>query len=114
MDETVNDEMRAIPDYRFQRECRTPYSEAYIITQEEEIVGRVDLHFTTNVVVATLCIGESMTGEEIRELIDIIDEELVLPSDMPRDDFIVTAYQGREAGIFSDEEFDEESDVMDE
>jgi len=29
---------------------------------------------------------------------------------MPRDDFYVTVYQGRETGVFSDEEFGEDSD----
>ena len=102
-------------DYRFERECRTPYSEAYIISMEEEqIIGRVDIHFTSSVVNATLCVGENMTAEEIRQLISMIDEELVLSSDVPRDDFIVTVYQGREAGVFSDEEFlDDEEGLMD-
>ena len=100
-------------DYRFERDCRTPYSEAYIIAISDDFVGRVDLHFTTNLVNATLCVGENMTAEEIRELIDIIDEELVLPADMPRDDFVVTVYQGREAGVFSDEEFEDEEDIED-
>ncbi len=102
-----------IPDYRFERECRTPYSEAYVIALEHDLVGRVDLHFTSSIVNATLCIGENMTAEEIRELIDIIDEELVLPSDVTRDDFLVTVYQGREAGIFSDDEMDDEEDLED-
>ncbi len=99
-----------MPDYRFDRECRTPYSEAYTITLEEDLVGRIDLHFTTHTVTGTLCVGENMTAEEIQELIDTIDEELVIPSDMPRDDFYVTVYQGRETGVFSDEEFGEDSD----
>ncbi len=93
-------------DYRFERECRTPYSEAYIIAVgEEQIVGRIDLHFTASIVSATLCVGENLTAEEIRELINVIDEELVLSSDVSREDFIVNVYQGREAGIFSDEEY---------
>jgi hypothetical protein len=95
-------------EYHFERECRTPFSEVYLITSGEDQIGRVDLHFTTNEVHSTLCIGENMTTEEIRELIDIIDEELVASADVDRDDFIVTVYQGREAGIFSDEEFEEE------
>lgn len=98
-------------DYRFQRECRTAYSEAYLIGLDDEWVGRVDLHFTTDIVSATLCVGESMTAEEVRELIDIIDDELVIPADVPRDDFIVTVYQGREAGVFSDEEFEDEEEI---
>ena len=99
-----------MPDYRFERECRTPYSEAYLITSDEDQVGRVDLHFTTHAVTATLCVGENMTAEEIRELIDTIDQELVLPADVELDDFFVTVYQGREAGVFSDEEFEEEEE----
>ncbi|MCL0090638.1 hypothetical protein M1O13_01360 [Dehalococcoidia bacterium] len=102
-----------MPDYRFERECRTPYSEAYDITLDETQVGRVDIHFATHMVSATLCVGENMTAEEIRELIDVIDEELVLPADVARDDFLVTVYQGREAGVFSDEDkdFTEDEDL---
>ena len=99
-----------IMDYRFERECRTPYSEAYVIIgSEEQMLGRVDLHFTQSVVNATLCVGENLTAEEVRQLINVIDEELVISSDVPRDDLIVTVYQGREAGVFSDEGFDEEA-----
>ncbi len=99
-----------MPDYRFERECRTPYSEAYGITLDENLVGRIDLHFAAHIVSATLCVGENMTAEEVRELIDIIDEELVFPADVVRDDFFVTVYQGREAGVFSDEDFLEEDE----
>ena len=102
-----------MPDYRFERDCRTPYSEAYIITLDENLVGRVDLHFARHAVSGTLCVGENMTAEDIQELIDTIDEEIVLPSEVARDDFIVTVYQGRETGVFSDEELGEEG-VFDE
>jgi len=88
----------------FERECRTPYSEAYtIVTNTGERVGRVDLHFTSTVVHATLCVDESLLDSEIRELIGQIDDELVMSTDAPRDDFIVVVYRGREAGTFSDE-----------
>ena len=95
---------------RFERECRTPYSEAYLIVAGEQRVGRVDLHFTPSIVYATLCVGDNVTGDEIQELIDRVDEELVVSADVARDDFIVTVYQGREAGVFSDEEFEEEEE----
>ncbi len=99
-------------DYRFHRECRTPHSEAYLISsgEDEEWVGRIDLHYTFDVVNGVLCVGENMTAEEIRELIDVIDDEIVIPADVPRDDFIVTVYQGRETGIFSDEELEDEEE----
>ncbi len=97
-------------EYRFERECRTPYSEAYLISGDEKRLGRVDLHFTPTVVYATLCVGENLTAEGIQDIIETIDEELVMSADVLRDDFVVTVYQGREAGVFSDEDFEEEEE----
>ena len=97
-------------EYRFERECRTAHSEAYLIVAADEQVGKVDIHFTPSIVYATLCVGEKMTQDEIQDLIDTIDEDLVMSADVARDDFIVTVYQGREAGVFSDEEFEEEEE----
>jgi hypothetical protein len=97
-------------DFRFERECRTQFSEAYLISVNEEQVGRVDLHFTSSIVYATLCVNENMTSDDIQDLIDAIDEDLIMSADVARDDFIVTVYQGREVGVFSDEEFEEEED----
>ena len=39
--------------------------------------GSVDLHFTATVVHGTLCVPESLTQADIRELIEAIDDELV-------------------------------------
>ncbi len=101
-------------DYQFERECRTPYSEAYLITDGDERVGRVDLHYTPSIVYATLCISEKFTEDAIQDLIyHHIDEELVMSADVARDDFIVTVYQGREAGEFSDEDFEDEEEEED-
>ncbi len=96
--------------YRFERECRTPYSEAYTIIDGETPVGRVDLHFTPSVVHATLNVLENITQDGIQELIDTMDEELVMTADAARGDFIVAVYQGRDVGVFSDEDFDEEEE----
>jgi hypothetical protein len=97
-------------EYRLERECRTPYSEAYLIAAGDDRVGRVDMHYTPSIVYATLCVEEKITAEGIQELIDQVDEELVMSADVARDDFIVTVYQGREVGIFSDEEFEEDEE----
>ena len=96
--------------YRFERECRTPHSEVYAIVSNEERIGRVDIHFTPSLVYATLCVGNNTTSDEIQDLIDNIDEELVMSADVVRDDLIVTVYQGREVGVFSDEEFEEDEE----
>jgi hypothetical protein len=97
-------------EYRFERECRTTHSEAYLIVAGEEQVGKVDIHFTPSIVYATLCVGEKVSQDDIQDLIDTIDEDLVMSADVARDDFIVTVYQGREVGVFSDEEFEEEEE----
>ena len=86
-------------DYRFERECRTPYSEVYTIMEEGERIGRLDLHFTTSVVYATLCVPERLTTEAIQGLIEGIDhldrqhqgEEFLAPVLLRRRDYLGTA-----------------------
>lgn len=90
-------------EYYFERDCRTPHSESYTILEDEQSVGRVDLHFTSTIVHGTLCVLESLTSAEIQELIETIDEELVDSVGVSREELIVHVYQGREAGIFSDD-----------
>ena len=92
-------------DYLFERDCRTPYSESYTIVEDEQPVGRVDIHFTTTVVHGTLCVRESLTQEEIQELIETIDEQIVDALGVSREDFIVHVYQGRETEVYSDNGF---------
>lgn len=96
--------------YRFERESRTPNSEAYAILQDDQLVGRVDLHFTSTVVQATLAVEESLTDDEIEGLIEMIDDDLVVTADTPREDFIVAVYQGRSLGTYSDTDFDNDGD----
>ncbi|MCS7276460.1 MAG: hypothetical protein NZ695_05545 [Dehalococcoidia bacterium] len=100
--------------FHFEREYRTPYSECYTIELNEDEVGRVDLHYGTEVVYATLVVSERLTQDEIRQLIGEIDERLVLTSDPLREDFVVTVWVGREEGVYSDEDQEEEEDEEDE
>ncbi|MFQ6030893.1 MAG: hypothetical protein ACE5Q6_25790, partial [Dehalococcoidia bacterium] len=88
-------------------EVRTPYSEAYTIIEGDRTVGRIDIHFTFNVVHVTLVVDESLTQESIQELIDTIDEDIVDAVGIFREEFIVHVFQGRETGVFSDSEFGE-------
>ena len=94
--------------YQFDRECRTPQSESYIIEVDDEEVGRIDLHYAQSVAYGTLCVPESLTDEDIRSLISEIDERLVLTTDPFREDFVVTVWTGRETAVFSDEDFEGE------
>lgn len=91
--------------YYFQRECRTAYSECYTIMEEDQPVGRVDLHFTFSVVHATLCVAESLTRESIQALVEMIDEDLVDAVGVNREEFIVHVHQGRDLGVFSNQDY---------
>ena len=99
-------------DYYFERECRTPYSEAYNILEEEAPVGRLDLHFTSSIVHATLCVVESLTRESIEELVQTIDEELLDVAGLAREEFVVHVHQGRDMGVYSNHGFGENGEGM--
>lgn len=92
--------------YTFERECRTPFSECYTILEEENQVGRVDIHFTNLVIHATLTISESLTTDGIQDLIDTIDEELLDSVGIERHEIIVHVHQGRDIGVYSTRDFD--------
>jgi hypothetical protein len=102
-------------DIRFERHFRTPYSESYYIMQgvgmqTNNRLGTVDIHFTSTAVHGTLILERELEEIELTKLIEQIDEDLVLSADMPRDDFLVSVYVGRDVGFYSDEYFAEETD----
>ena len=66
-----------MPGFYFEREVRTENSECYTILEDDQPIGRVDIHFTPGVVHATLCVAESLTQVHIQELVETVDEELV-------------------------------------
>ena len=90
----------------FEREARTAQSECYTVMTEESAVGRVDIHFADTVVHATLNVAESITTEEIQDLIDIIDEQLMDSVGITRQEVIVHVHQGRDLGVFSTRNFE--------
>ena len=96
-----------MPDFDFEREVRTPYSEAYTILEDDRAVGRVDIHFAFGVIHVTLTVDESLTQDAIQELIDAVDEDLVDAVGIDREELIVHVFQGRETGVFSDDSFSE-------
>src|ERR1700688_3405865 len=105
-------------DIHFERHFRTPYSEGYYIMQGSSLqsnnrLGTVDIHFTTTAVHGTLILERELEEADLTKLIEQIDEDLVLSADMPRDDFLVSVYVGKDVGFYSDEYFaeDKESDL---
>ena len=103
---------RPFPDLRYDRVCRTPRSEAYLLSEGETPLGRVDLHFGTTVVHAVLVVERELDDDQVRGLVQRVDDDLVWTADQPRDDFLVTVYRGSEIGVLSDH--DDEADEEDE
>ena len=98
-----------MPRYEFERETRTPYSETFIVATDGNEIGRVDIHYGLDLVNATLCVPDDYSEDDIQELIGEVDERLVMSVEPFRDDFVVTVWLGRLAGVFS-EEFEDEAE----
>ena len=94
----------------FEREYRTPHSEAYTIFEDVSIVGRIDLHFTGTDVLGTLCTTADADEARIKVLLEAIDERLVMTADKYRDDLIISVWRGSPAGTFSDADASEDEE----
>ena len=92
----------------FEREYRTPHSEGYLVLENDHRLGRLELHFTQDAVFGTLIVEREMSESEVLDLIERVDDELVTSAQVAREDFVVTVYQGREIGAYSDESFEAE------
>ena len=89
--------------FHFQRESRTPHSESYLVYADDDPIGKADLHFGDEIVNATLCVPDDFSEDDIQSLIGEVDERLVMTAMPFRDDFVVTVWLGRRAGVYSEE-----------
>ena len=101
-------------DVRFERQYRTANSEGYLIFTGPDRLGRIELHYTPTVVYGTVLIEKELEEDDVLDLIEQADDELVLTADVSREDFVVSVYQGREVGTYSDEFFEEDEDEEEE
>lgn len=91
--------------YVFMRQFRTASSEGYAISdQSDNRLGRVDLHFATEKVYATIVFEREMSESEVAGIIDEIDNNLVASATVKREDLNVWVYTGTEMGFFTDDE----------
>ncbi len=104
--------MAELDDIRFDRRLRTGSSEGYYIVSGKTRLAIADLHFSATSVHCTLILEQELARPELARLIDQIDEDLVLSADIPRDNFIVTVYTGKEIGLFSDDYHADEEQVQ--
>ena len=51
-----------------------------------------------------VAVDESLTQDSIQEIIDSIDKDLLDAVGITREGFVVHVFQGRETGVFSDDE----------
>jgi|TARA_B100000809_G_scaffold265761_1_gene325615 hypothetical protein len=92
-----------LAELKFEREVRTPYSEAYLVMELDRQVGRVDIHFTSEMVHVAVSVDESLTQETVQQIIDTIDADMCDAVGIARGNFVVHIFQGRETGVLSDE-----------
>lgn len=92
---------------RYDRQYRTAASEGYRVSFGDVTVAHLDVHFTHTSVYGSLVVLTDLTEEQILDLIDAIDEAVVLSAEVPRDDFMVTVFRGRQTGLYTDDFLEE-------
>lgn len=90
--------------FQYERESRTPHSEAYLVENESGAAARIDLHYTPAVTYATLCVPANWSDHDIQDVIADVDDKIVRSAEPLREDFIVTVWSGGEVGVYSDAE----------
>ncbi|PIX45751.1 MAG: hypothetical protein COZ56_01175 [Armatimonadetes bacterium CG_4_8_14_3_um_filter_58_9] len=102
---------------KFVRVVRTSSSEVYILWEDEERVGQLDVHFAHDVIHATIILERETSEDDRRDLVNQIDQEIInsyLPS-FDREDFLVSVFQGEEVDAFNDAgDLEDEFDLDDE
>jgi hypothetical protein len=98
--------------FRLTRLVRTHSSEIYLIWEENNRVGQLDLHFAHDTIHATLILETDLSVASEEELRSQIDEDIVssyLPS-FDRNDFLVTVFRGEEISSYTDSQGLEDDD----
>ena len=98
--------------FRLTRLVRTNSSEIYLIWEENNRVGQLDLHFAHDTIHATLILEADLSVPLEEELLTQIDEDIVssyLPS-FDRNDFMVTVFRGEEISSYTDSQSIEDDD----
>jgi hypothetical protein len=92
-----------MPDYHYPRHVRTPYSEGFEIYDGQRRLGHIDFHYGPEEVYSTLILEQKLDEDDLLTLIEKIDDDLVLSSGMPRQDFLVNVYHGTDVGLYNDD-----------
>ncbi len=90
---------------KFNKILRTPHSEIWGITENNEMIGRIDIHYDTDESVdVAVMIKQELTQEQELELCQKIDDELVENKDIGDDNFTMTIAQVDSVNVYGKEE----------
>ena len=89
--------------YDYEREVRTANSEAFLILDGENAVGRIDTHFLPGIAHIAIAIDQSLTSDQIEEIIADIDADMLNTVGSERESHLYHVFQGTEIRVFSDD-----------
>ena len=88
----------------FSKILRTPHSEIWGITENNEMIGRIDIHYDTDETVdVAVMIKQELTQEQELELCQKIDDDLVENKDIGDDNFTMTIAQVDSVNVYGKE-----------
>ena len=83
----------------------TPHSEIWGITENNEMIGRIDIHYDTDESVdVAVMIKQELTQDQELELCQKIDDDLVENKDIGDDNFTMTIAQVDSVNVYGKEE----------
>ena len=89
----------------FTKILRTPHSEIWAINENNEMIGRIDIHYDTDEAVdVAVMIKQELTQEQELELCQKIDDDLVENKDIGDDNFTMTIAQVDSVNVYGKEE----------
>ncbi len=93
--------------FDYEREVRTPSSEAYLIVDGDATVGRIDTHFMPGIAHIAIAVEQRITPDQIEEIIADIDADMLNTVGAERDTHMYHVFQGTEIRVFSDTDYDD-------
>lgn len=94
-------------DYGFQREVRTPYSESlYVIGEDDRDIGRLEVHFPTGTVHATLIVRNDVSESEIEEIAGRFINDVSQQLGVDGGEVAIHVFQGEERVVYRSNDFD--------
>ena len=90
---------------RFTKILRTPHSEIWAIHENNEMIGRIDIHYDIDEAVdVSVMIKQELNQEQELELCQKIDDDLVESKDIGDENFTMTIAQVDSVNVYGKEE----------